>query len=173
MRYGVNPVQPLRVDSAIGTVRASRDTGSQVEKRFPPNYRPDDDFAGHFEFGLKYEEIHLEFFARLFAVVGPEPVEAWCRRSPFDTARVVEHTIRTQMAEEARILVIFQLAQERLKDVVEMPDQDASRIIRAVKENGWNVSGKLKKQYPQLDAERLAARIVEAVRSAFEDREGQ
>lgn len=54
-----------------------------------------------------------------------------------------------------------------------MPDQDASRIIRAVKENGWNVSGKLKKQYPQLDDERLAARIGEAVRSAFEDREGQ
>jgi len=61
------------------------------------------------------------------------------------TARVVEHTIRTEMADEARILVIFQLAQERLKDVVEMPDQDANRIIRAVKENGWSVSGKLRK----------------------------
>ncbi|MBI6896343.1 hypothetical protein JET64_05930 [Pseudomonas putida] len=56
-RYGIDPVQPLRVDSTIGTVRASRDTGSQVENKYPPNYRPDDDFAGHFEFGLKYEEI--------------------------------------------------------------------------------------------------------------------
>ncbi|WP_208450223.1 hypothetical protein [Burkholderia anthina] len=27
--------------------------------------------VGHFEFGLKYEELHFEFFARLFAVVGP------------------------------------------------------------------------------------------------------
>ncbi len=89
------------------------------------------------------------------------------------TARVVEHTIRTEMADEARILVIFQLAQERLKDVVEMPDQDANRIIRAVKENGWSVSGKLRKHYPQLEDERLAARIVEAVRSAFEDRDRQ
>lgn len=54
-----------------------------------------------------------------------------------------------------------------------MPDQDANRVIRSVKENGWNVSGKLKKQYPVLDNEPLAARIVEAVRSAFEDREMQ
>jgi hypothetical protein len=89
------------------------------------------------------------------------------------TARVVEHTIRTGMADEARILVIFQLAQERLKDVVEMPDQDANRIIRAVKENDWSVSGKLRKHYPQLEDERLAARIVEAVRSAFEGRDRQ
>lgn len=89
------------------------------------------------------------------------------------TSRVVVHTIRTEMAEEARVLMIFQLAQERLKEVLEMPDQDANRVIRSVKENGWNVSGKLKKQYPVLDNEPLAARIVEAVRSAFEDREMQ
>ena len=40
------------------------------------------------------------------------------------------------MADEARVLVIFQRAQQRLKEVVEMPDQDASRIIRSLKENG-------------------------------------
>ncbi|MDF6002635.1 Fic family protein [Pseudomonas aeruginosa] len=500
-QYGIALAQPLRVDSIIGTGRASRDTGEQIENRYPPAYRPVDDFAGHFEFGLKYEEIHLEFFARLFAAVGPAPIEAWCRnerfgqyarrtgffyewltghqldvpdvdnggyieaissdqyltrtdatrvrrwrinnnlpgtvdfcpivrrtpavqealqfdlgaaldeldraygadvlmrtaswltfkesrasfliekeadqadriqrfahviaqycgriqdplsdqslhtlqaailghdalglglrRSPvfvgqatmredivhyiaphfddltpmleglkafeqatreaeslaraavlafgfvyihpmrdgngrihrflindtlvrdkavpdgvilpvsatitssaefragydrtlevfsrpfmrryaasyrfgelvtyedgtpsnfiFDdyesarlawrypdltehvlyTSRVVVHTIRTEMAEEARVLMIFQLAQERLKEVLEMSDQDANRIIRSIKENGWNISGKLKKQYPVLDNESLAARIVEAVRSAFEDREMQ
>jgi hypothetical protein len=85
------------------------------------------------------------------------------------TARVVEHTIRTEMADEARVLVIFQRAQEQLKEVLEMPDQDANRIIRAIKENGWIVSAKLKKGYPQLEDERMAARVVEAVRSAFED----
>jgi hypothetical protein len=87
------------------------------------------------------------------------------------TARVVEHTIRTEMADEARVLVIFQRAQEQLKEVLEMPDQDANRIIRSIKENGWVVSGKLKKGYAQLEDERLAERVVEAVRSAFEDRE--
>lgn len=87
------------------------------------------------------------------------------------TAQVVAHTVRTEMADEARVLVIFQLAQERLKDVLEMPDQDANRIIRSLKENGWQVSGKLKKAYPQLDDADRAEGVVEAVRSAFEERE--
>ncbi|MNN35687.1 hypothetical protein D3C81_1495440 [compost metagenome] len=85
------------------------------------------------------------------------------------TARVVAHTVRTEMAEEAKVLMVFQRALEQLKDVVEMPDQDANRIIRSVKENNWTISGKLKKQYPQLEDERRATRILEAVRSAFED----
>jgi hypothetical protein len=84
------------------------------------------------------------------------------------TARVIEHTIRTEMADEARVLVIFQRAQQQLKEVIEMPDQDANRIIRSIKENGWQVSGKLKKGYPLLDDERMAQRVVDAVRSAFE-----
>lgn len=87
------------------------------------------------------------------------------------TAKVIEHTVRIEMADEARVLVIFQRAQERLKDVLEMPDQDANRIIRSVKENGWQVSGKLKKEYPQLEEASRSQRIVEAIRSAFEDRE--
>ncbi|MNL48580.1 hypothetical protein D3C87_1714510 [compost metagenome] len=67
--------------------------------------------------------------------------------------------------------MIFQRAQEQLKEVLEMPDQDANRIIRSIKENGWTVSGKLKKGYPQLEDEGTAKRVVEAVRSAFENRE--
>ena len=82
-QYGIALGQPLRVTSQIGTVRASRDSGGCIENRYPPSYRPVDGFAGHFEFGLKYEEIHLEFFARLFAASGPEPLEAWCRQTPF------------------------------------------------------------------------------------------
>jgi hypothetical protein len=82
-KYGILLAQPLRVESLIGTVRSSHENNGFLEKRYPPSYRPDDDFAGHFEFGLKYEEIHLEFFARLFTAIGPEPVEAWCRRAPF------------------------------------------------------------------------------------------
>lgn len=82
-RYGISLVQALRVESAIGPSRLSRETGDQIQNRYPPSYTPSDDFAGHFEFGLKYEEVHLEFFARLFAIVGAEPIEAWCRREPF------------------------------------------------------------------------------------------
>jgi hypothetical protein len=82
-RYGVKLVQPLRVASAIGTTRASRESAEQIQNQYPTTYRPQDTFAGHFEFGLKYEEIHLEFFCRLFAAVGPGPIEAWCQQEPF------------------------------------------------------------------------------------------
>lgn len=98
---------------------------------------------------------------------------AWCYPDLTEhvlyTAQVVAHTVRTEMADEARVLVIFQRAQERLKEVLEMPDQDANRIIRSLKENGWRVSGKLRKTYPQLEDEQRSNRVVEAVRSAFEE----
>lgn len=87
------------------------------------------------------------------------------------TARLVAHTIHTEMAEEARVLLKFQLAQRRIKDVMEMPDPDAGRIIRSIKENSWQVSGKLVQEYPPLDNRLLALRLVEAVQSAFEGRE--
>ena len=82
-RYGIALAQPLRVESVIGTTRVSRESNGQLENKYPASYEPADDFAGHFEFGLKYEEIHLEFFARLFAATGPEPIAAWCRQAPF------------------------------------------------------------------------------------------
>lgn len=82
-RYRIALAQPLRVESVIGTTRMSHERDGHVERKYPISYQPSNDFAGHFEFGLKYEEIHLEFFARLFAAVGPEPIEAWCRQTPF------------------------------------------------------------------------------------------
>lgn len=82
-RYGIAPVQALRVESSIGTSRVRRDNNGLIENKYPASYQPKDDFAGHFEFGLKYDEIHLEFFARLFTAIGPEPIEAWCQQAPF------------------------------------------------------------------------------------------
>lgn len=87
------------------------------------------------------------------------------------TAQVIAHTVEHEMADEARVLLTFQLAQERIKDVLEMPDADAARMIRSIKENGWKVSGKLRQAYPLLDDQALALRLIEAIRSAFEDRE--
>ncbi len=87
------------------------------------------------------------------------------------TAELVAHTIRHEMADEARVLIRFELAQRRIKDVLEMPDPDAVRMIRSIKENAWRVSGKLAKEYPVLHDKALALRVAEAVQSAFEDRE--
>ena len=64
-----------------------------------------------------------------------------------------------------------ELAQQRIKDVLEMPDSDAVRMIRSIKENGWRISGKLVKEYSMLNDKTRALRVVEAVQSAFEDRE--
>lgn len=82
-RHQVRLVQPLRVESTIGTVRTTKESQDRIEKQYPASYRPEDDFAGHFEFGLKYEEVHLEFFARLFEAVGSGPIKAWCEQEPF------------------------------------------------------------------------------------------
>jgi hypothetical protein len=82
-QFGVAPVQPLRVESVLGRTRSSRESPERIQNQYPGVYRPADTFAGHFEFGLKYEEIHLEFFARLFAASGPAPLEQWCRTEPF------------------------------------------------------------------------------------------
>ena len=74
------------------------------------------------------------------------------------------------MAEEVRVLLKFQLAQRRIKDVMEMPDPDAARLIRSIMDNSWQVSGRLVREYPQLKDRLLALRMVEAVQSAFEGR---
>ena len=58
-RHGIVLAQPLRVQSLIGTARVSRDSGECIENQYPASYRPEDDFAGHFEFGLKYEDTRI------------------------------------------------------------------------------------------------------------------
>lgn len=82
-RYAIELAQPLRIQSLIGTARKQHSLNEQVINTFPASYQPADSFQGHFEFGLKYEDIHLEFFARLFAVTGPEPLVSWCQQAPF------------------------------------------------------------------------------------------
>lgn len=82
-RYSLQLAQPLRVESSIGTARTRKESPAGLKLKFPPGYAPSDDFAGHFEFGLKYEEIHLEFLSRLFDACGPEVLQDWCLREPF------------------------------------------------------------------------------------------
>ncbi|RON01642.1 hypothetical protein BK659_24320 [Pseudomonas brassicacearum] len=84
-----------------------------------------------FSYGTRSNFIFDEYEDACFAWRYPDLTE-----HVLYTARVVEHTIRKEMADEARVLVIFQQAQNRLKEVLEMPDQDANRIIRSIKETG-------------------------------------
>lgn len=86
---------------------------------------------------------------------------------------VLRYTVDHEMAEEAQLLRTNDQAREAIKSVVEMPDTDADRIIRSLKENSWSVSGKLRGELPELFDEggRLferSPRLIEAVRQAFE-----
>jgi hypothetical protein len=151
------------IDFRAGYDRALEVFSRPFMRRYAAAYRFDELVT--YEDGTRSNFIFDEYEDACFAWRYPDLTE-----HVLYTARVVEHTIRTEMADEARVLVIFQRAQEHLKEVLEMPDQDANRIIRSIKENGWMVSGKLKKGYPQLEDEGMAQRVVDAVRSAFEDR---
>ena len=70
-------------------------------------------------------------------------------------------------------LRLFDDARLALKSVVEMPDQDASRLIRLLLESNWHVNSKLRGEYPELFEPGgrlydLSSRLVVAIRSVFE-----
>jgi len=83
-------VQPLFSRSRLGVVRqrAVRPEGETLT--WPAQYQPADNFRGHFEFGLKYERLNLEFFSRLLARIGPAEVAAWVQDEP--TGRYARRT---------------------------------------------------------------------------------
>jgi hypothetical protein len=138
-RYSIALAQPLRVESTIGATRVRRDDGGGVKNQYPASYRPTDDFAGHFEFGLKYEEIHLEFFARLFAAIGPEPVEAWCRREPFG-----QYARRTGFLYEwltGQRLDVPDLTNGRYVDAIS--SQDYFARVDPLRERRWRLNNNL------------------------------
>ena len=77
------------------------------------------------------------------------------------------------MAGEAQLLRQYDAALEALKTLVEMPDADADRIIRSLKQENWTVSNKLRNALPQIFQEGgaffdLQEHLIEAVRAAFD-----
>lgn len=79
--YQLQLVQPLFTRSRIGT-RLQRDEASGREiKTWTPSYQPEDSLRGHFEFGLKYERVNLEFFSRLFTTIDPQELADWVRQA--------------------------------------------------------------------------------------------
>lgn len=82
-QYSLKLAQPLLINSIIGSSRKNSHSNGLLTQIFPASYQPEDSFAGHFEFGLKYEEINLEFLAHLFSASGPKPIEDWCQATPY------------------------------------------------------------------------------------------
>lgn len=86
---------------------------------------------------------------------------------------VVRATIEHEMREEAVQLRAIRAAREQVKNLLEGPDNDIDRIVRSIRQNGGALSGKLKKEFPMLEDETLAAEIATAVSRAFSGDETQ
>ena len=80
--HDIQLVQPLFTRSRVGPVRQREAVDGQETRTWTAQYQPPDTFRGHFEFGLKYERLSLEFFSRLFHRVEPEDVASWVRDEP-------------------------------------------------------------------------------------------
>lgn len=63
--------------------------------------------------------------------------------------RVIQLTIEREMTNEALYLRDWERAREAVKNYLEGPDADIDAIIRSVR-GTWTVSGKLRRQFPNL-----------------------
>jgi hypothetical protein len=87
-------------------------------------------------------------------------------------SELLHTTVEHEMAQEAAALRDNDASREAIKQLVEMPDADADRIIASLRNNGWMVSGKLRRDQPTIFApegrlHHLQDSIVEAVKEAL------
>ena len=78
------PMHPLPRASAIGSqMRETQTPDGFLEKTFPQHYKPaEDNLAGHLEFALKHEGVHLALLADLFASIDAELVVSMVQAKP-------------------------------------------------------------------------------------------
>lgn len=82
-------------------------------------------------------------------------------------ADLLEKTIQ-EMREEALYLQRYDRAVSALKEIIDMPDHYAERIIRSIRENHGKLSNKLAKEYEFLQQDDLWQDMVDVVKSIFE-----
>ncbi len=83
-------------------------------------------------------------------------------------ARIVRRTLTEHMREESRYLRNHARARAALKEVVEMPDHQADRILRSIEQNRGALSNALVKEVPLLAQPGVWDEIVEAVTRAVD-----
>lgn len=83
-------------------------------------------------------------------------------------SNIVKRTLTEQMHEQSRYLRNHGRARHALKEVVEMPDQQADRVLRSIEQNNGELSNALAKQMPVLSEPGVWAEIIEAVSQAFQ-----
>ena len=80
---------------------------------------------------------------------------------------VLSHTIEHEMRVEAEFLQKLFKARDAVKNIMDGPNEVIDRVIRAIRENQGQVSGKLRRDVPRLEDGALAARVVETIRESF------
>ena len=83
-------------------------------------------------------------------------------------ADVLGKTLATKMREESRYLQLHARARAALKEVVEMPDAQADRVIRSLQQNEGALSNVLAREIPILAEPGVWAEVVEAVSAAWQ-----
>jgi Fic/DOC family len=84
-------------------------------------------------------------------------------------ANIVGRTLTEQMREESRYLRSHARARAALKEIVEMPDHQADRVLRSIEQNRGELSNVLGREMPVLRRPGVWADIVEAVSQAFQN----
>lgn len=128
--------------------------------RFGPLRQCPDGVESNFEFEQAHDALHVWRYLDLTAHA----------RYLSDLLR---QTVEHEMAKEALLLRQHDDARAAIKQWVEMPDQDADRIIRSLHESQWSPSGKLRKALPAIFSQEgalhhLQDKLIAAVREAFE-----
>lgn len=78
-------------------------------------------------------------------------------------SNIIGRTLTEQMREESRYLRSHARARAALKEVVEMPDHQADRLLRSIEQNNGKLSNVLAKEMPILQQPEIWLAIVEAV----------
>lgn len=82
---------------------------------------------------------------------------------------VIERTLTGEMRQESRYLRAHGRARAALKEIVEMPDHQADRVLRSLERNGGKLSNVLAREMPVLVTPGVWADIVDAVTQAFRE----
>lgn len=85
----------------------------------------------------------------------------------FFLANIIGQTLTGQMREESRYLRSHARARVALKEVVEMPDHQADRVLRSIEQNHGELSNVLAKEVPVLTQPGVWAEIIEVVSQAL------
>lgn len=84
-------------------------------------------------------------------------------------ANILRRTLTEQMPEQSRYLRSHARARAALKEVVEMPDQQADRVLRSIDQNRGELSNVLAKEMPVLAQTGVWDEIVAVVSEAFKE----